>query len=102
MDRRSEKLLVTLLTVAGGVGLGLLLAPKPSRKGEGWIKGITHFFEQRLEERLEAISEQMWEESRNRMTELVAELLPLFEEYEEEWEEVYQDVIKELEHLPRE
>lgn len=102
MERRSEKTLLTLLTLAGGLGLGLFLAPKA---GQGARRVLSSWFqsaEQGLETQLERISEQLSVEAAHMAAEIIEELIPQFEEPEEEWEQIYRDLVEELERLPSE
>lgn len=102
MDRRSEKTVLALLTIAGGVGLGFLLAPKSGRAARRVLGDWMETLERRLEDQLEHTSRQLSAEAAHLITEIMNELLPRFEEPEEEWEEIFSDLVEELERLPNE
>lgn len=102
MERRSDKTVLTLLTIAGGLGIGYLLAPKSGRAVRRVLGDWMESAERRLEDQLEHTSKQLSAEAARLITEIIEELIPQFEEPEEEWEQIYRDLVQELERLPSE
>lgn len=100
MNSRSEKKLLALLAICGGVGIGLLLVPNSRdavcRVAGDWAKVL----ERRLGEQLEGASDRLSAEAARLMADIVAEIVPQFEEPGDGWKDLYRELVRELEHRP--
>lgn len=102
MNSRSEKKLLALLAICGGVGIGVLLVPKSRKALRRMTADWAQVVERQLEEQLEGASKRLSAEAARLTAEIVAEVVPQFEEPREEWKDLYRELVRELEHRPRE
>ena len=101
MNSRSDKKLLALAAICGGVGMGILLVPKTRnavcRVAGEWARVV----ERQLEEQLETTGKQLSAEAARLTAEVAAEIIPQFKEPRDEWKGLYRDLVRELEGMPR-